>query len=95
MATVTVSAARQTLPAQLDLVEAGEEVAITRHGRVVAVLISPEKLAHRRAAQAYEQADRIDDLLTRARSEPLRKGSLSSDRAEELVFEVRASRSAR
>ena len=42
MPTVSVGTVRQTLPAQLDCVERGEQVAITRCGRVVAVLVSPD-----------------------------------------------------
>ncbi len=95
MPTISVSTARETLPAQLDRVERGEEVAITRHGRVVAVLVSPDVLRARRASGLWNDADRIDDLLQRARSEPLRGPSLEADRADELVKVVRRGRSGR
>lgn len=95
MTTITASAARQTLPAQLDRVEAGEEVEITRHGRVVAVLVSPQSLATRRAASAWNEADHLGELLREAREKPLRTAAVSHERAEALVESVRASRRAR
>jgi prevent-host-death family protein len=95
MAKISASDARQTLPAQLDRVEAGEEVAITRHGRVVAVLVHPDALSRRRASGAWLEADRIGALLEHARSEPLRAPVISPERAEELVESVRRDRAAR
>lgn len=95
MTTISASAARQTLPAQLDRVEAGEEVAITRHGRVVAVLVHPDRLRTRRAAEAWSQADRIGALLDDARSKPVRQPVLSPERAEELADAVRVARATR
>lgn len=95
MSTITVSIARQSLPAQLDRVEAGEEVSITRHGRVIAVLVRPDVLAARRATAAWAAADHIEALLTRARSEPLAPAVVTPERAEELVESVRADRAAR
>ena len=44
MTTISVSDARRTLPAQIDLVQAGERVEITRHGQIVAVLVHPSVL---------------------------------------------------
>ncbi|WP_140400662.1 type II toxin-antitoxin system Phd/YefM family antitoxin [Gulosibacter sp. 10] len=95
MPTISASAARQTLPAQLDRVEKGEEVAITRHGRVVAVLVHPDLLAARRASEAWGRADRIDALLEQARAEPLRAPVIERERAEELVEQAHADRDAR
>ena len=95
MSTISASQARQTLPAQLDRVEAGEEVAITRHGRVIAVLISPEALSARHAPEAWEQAERIGALLAKARTAPLPRPTLSPARADALVEAVRADRRAR
>lgn len=93
MATITASVARQSLPAQLDRVEAGEEVAITRHGRVVAVLVRPDVLWSRRASAAWSRADRIGELINRARQEPLRPPGLDQGRADELVASIDAARS--
>lgn len=95
MPTISASTARETLPAQLDRVERGEEVAITRHGRVVAVLVSPDVLRVRRASEVWEEADRIDELLQTARFAPLRGPALEPGRADELVKAVRRGRSGR
>jgi prevent-host-death family protein len=95
MTTISATAARQTLPAQLDRVEAGEEVAITRHGRVVAVLVSPTALAARRAPAAWQRADRIATLIERARDEPLRPAAIGAERADELVEAVDTARHGR
>lgn len=95
MATVSASTARQTLPAQLDRVEAGEEVAITRHGRVVAVLVSPDQLRARRTTGAWEGADALSHRLEASRQEPLRPARMSAERVEELVKDVRAGRHGR
>lgn len=94
MSTISVSTARQTLPEQLDRVEAGEEVSITRHGRVVAVLVRPDVLRGRRASEVWDEAERIAGLLESSRGEPLRP-ALSAERAEELIEAVRAARSGR
>ena len=93
MPTISVSTARQTLPAQLDRVEAGDEVSITRHGRVVAVLVRPDVLKVRRASRAWAEADRIAQLMETARSETSARAVISLDRAEELIDAVRDTRS--
>ena len=95
MATISVSTARQTLPAQLDRVQAGEEVSITRHGRVVAVLVHPDALAARRAPEAWSQAEAIGARLEDARRELLRWPVVTQERAEALIDAVREGRSGR
>ncbi len=95
MTTISATLARQTLPEQLTRVESGEEIEITRHGRVVAVLVSPETLKRRRATKAFSRAKRIDERLTAARLAPLNAGVLRPERAEELVAAVRKDRSFR
>lgn len=95
MATISVSAARQTLPAQLDRVEAGEEIAISRHGQVVAVLVHPDVLKARRAPEVWSQAEVIGERLDAARREPLRGPAIARQRADELIESVREGRSAR
>ncbi|MCK0113359.1 type II toxin-antitoxin system Phd/YefM family antitoxin [Ornithinimicrobium sp. F0845] len=92
MASISVSTARQTLPAQLDRVQAGEEVAITRHGRVVAVLVHPDALAARRAPEAWADAEAIGARLESARREPLGRPAIVRERAEALVDAVREGR---
>ena len=95
MSRISVSTARQTLPEQLDRVEAGEEVSITRHGRVVAVLVRQDVLTARRASKVWDEAERIAGLLDSPRSEPMQRPVISPERAEELVDAVRDARSGR
>jgi antitoxin (DNA-binding transcriptional repressor) of toxin-antitoxin stability system len=94
---MTVSEARAALPHVLDLVERGEEVTLTRHGKPVAVVVRPDVLRARRAAAAMAKAREIGELLEQARTEPLpdlTKGGLAPGRADELVAAIRADRDA-
>ena len=96
MTTMSASQARAALPDILDRVATGEEVAITRHGEVVAIVVRPDALRVRRADRALAQAERLRDVLARARVSPLDGAStLTSERADVLVADVRASRTAR
>jgi len=96
MSSVSMSEARATLPQLLDRVLAGEEVTITRHGRPVAVIVHPDALQARRATGAFAAAQALHELLEQGRRTPLAaRGTLSPERAEELIAEVRASRSSR
>ncbi len=96
MATATISEARAKLPELLNRVHDGEEITITRHGRAVAVLISPAVLRTRRAASELADAERVHELLAIARSTDLPlSGGLTEKRADELVAEMRAGRRAR
>ncbi len=96
MSTMSASEARAALPEILDRVLAGEEVTITRHGREVAVVVRPDTIRARRADRALGDAERLRDLLDRARATPLSDSpTLSATRAAELVAEVTASRAAR
>ena len=95
MTTVSATDARQTLPALLDRVDKGEEIEISRHGRVVAVIVNPHALAARRARGAWERADEIGAMLEAARAKPIRRAAMSPGRAEELVAQVRRGRAAR
>src|SRR5688572_19454695 len=93
---VSLSEARATLPHLLDRVAAGSEVTITRHGRPVAVLVSPEALRVRRAGPALATAAGVAELLVEAGSRPLAvDGGLSPSRAKRLLIEVDRSRSGR
>ncbi len=92
---INVSEARQTLPAQLDRVVAGEEVAITRHGRVVAVLVRPDVLTARRASAAWNRSADVAALLETARTQPARTAVIDDERTEQLAEAARASRSER
>lgn len=96
MSTMSVSEARAALPEILDRVLAGEEVTITRYGREVAVIVRPDAIRVRRADQALAEAERLRDFLDRGRSARLSDAPVvSAERADELVAEVAASRSAR
>jgi prevent-host-death family protein len=93
---VTVSEARASLPQLLDRVIAGEEVTITRRGKPVAVVVRPDALRARRAAQAFAGAQEVRELLERARRTPLAaEGSIRPEWGEELVRELRAGRDSR
>lgn len=90
---MTSTEARAALPELLDRVSAGEEVTITRHGQPVAVVVRPDALRVRRADRAMAAAGRVRDALVAARDTPLSAGrSLSPQRAEEMVVEMRADR---
>jgi prevent-host-death family protein len=93
---MTVSEARAALPEILDRVSEGDEVTLTRHGKAVAVIVRPDTLRSRRADSAQKQAAAVHGLLSGGRRAPLAlRPTLSAERAEELVAEVRASRSDR
>ena len=96
MSTMSASQARAALPEILDRVLAGEEVTITRHGRAVAVIVRPDSIRARRADRALGDAERLRDLLDRARATRLSDAPTVSARwADELVAEVAAGRAAR
>ena len=96
MSTVSVSAARAILPDLLDRVLAGEEVTLTRHGQAIAVIVRPDALRVRRAGGILAAATRLQELIDRGGSMPLATiPTMSADRAEALLADVSASRSAR
>ena len=96
MTVMSASEARAALPEILDRVGNGEEITITRHGQAVAVVVRPDQLRVRRAEQALANATRVHGLLDRGRSSKLRpKPRLSTERADELVADVRSGRSGR
>jgi antitoxin (DNA-binding transcriptional repressor) of toxin-antitoxin stability system len=92
---MTSSEARAALPALLDLVAAGEEVTITRHGQPVAVVVRPDSLRSRRADAALVSAEKIRTLLAAGRRISVTAAGLTEARAEELIAEVNASRDRR
>src|SRR5690606_20338226 len=95
MRRINGSEARQTLPAQVDRVAAGEEVSIPRHGRVGAVLVRPDVLASRRASAAWDRSAHVAALLETARTQPVRTAAIDDERAGQLAEAARASRSGR
>jgi prevent-host-death family protein len=90
--TLTVTEARSILPELLDRVADGEEITITRHGEVVAVVLRPDAVRVRRAAQTIERAQEIRDLVSAARHRQLPPAGVTSKRADELVESIRAGR---
>lgn len=95
MTTFTVTEARAALPELLTRVEGGEEVTITRHGRAIAVLVAPGALRSRRASDVLDSAQELRQLLVDARTRPLAAATMTTERADELVAEIRADRDAR
>ena len=93
---MTVSEARAALPRVLDRVIAGEEVTITRHGRPVAVIVRPDALRARRADAALAVAATVRAALDRGATADLRAvPTMTEERADALVAEVRSGRSSR
>ena len=92
MTTWNVTDARAALPEILRLVDAGEDVTLTRHGQAVAVIVRPDSLRTRRATAALEEGAAIGQLLHElaARDEP--DGELSVSRADEQVAALRSDR---
>lgn len=93
--TMTASAARASLPALLDLVAAGDEVTITRHGQPVAVVVRPDALRRRRADTALASAATFRDLLAAGARTSITAAALTEARAEELIADISASRDRR
>jgi antitoxin (DNA-binding transcriptional repressor) of toxin-antitoxin stability system len=95
MSTVSVSQARATLRELLDRVSAGEEVTITRHGVAVAVVVRPHAVRARRADRALADAEHLRQLIEQARTTSLADSpSITAERAERLVGDVRAAQRA-
>lgn len=92
---MTVTEARAELPALLDAVEEGHEVTITRHGKPVAVLISPRRLRRHRLARHDAEVGRLHQMLEDARARPRPMAELppvSRQRADEIVAWIDAGR---
>jgi prevent-host-death family protein len=95
MLTYTASEARAKLPEIIDLVVDGHEVSITRHGRPVVVVVSPEALRVRRPAalEAIRRGEELGRRIEEARGKPLLpNGGLPTGYADQLVAEIRADR---
>ena len=97
MSVVSVSEARRTLPAQIDLVQAGERVEITRHGKVVAVLVPPSEVTSPRTAAMRERTEQIRIMLDEARRNtgPFIPAKTTPERTAELIEDIYANRQAR
>ena len=95
MVTYSASEARAKLPEIIDRVIDGQEITITRHGKPVAVVLSPQALRTRRAAKLFAEAEALGRSIDAARAQPLSEGSMTEEYAEELIKEIRAGRDAR
>lgn len=94
--TWTVSDARAALPEILERVLEGEEITLTKYGRPVAVVVRPDTLRARRSDDALASASAVRESLAEGSNRPLAEhGTVSVRRAEELIAEIRAGRSAR
>jgi antitoxin (DNA-binding transcriptional repressor) of toxin-antitoxin stability system len=91
---VNVSEARAALPRLLDRVEAGEEIEVSRHGKVVAVLVRPDALHARRGRPALARAAALEERLQLARGRAWSdEDTITEQRAVELIAELDAERS--
>ena len=67
----------------------------SRHGKVVAVLVSPSAVASPRTAAMRERTEQLRIMLAEARKRPLTQVQLGPERTAELIEDVYASRLAR
>lgn len=97
MSQMTATEARARLPEILDRVSRGEEVTITRHDQPVAVVVAPSALRHRRAAgaAAIARGEELGRAIEEKKYQPLRlSGAMTTERADELIRQIRADRDA-
>jgi antitoxin (DNA-binding transcriptional repressor) of toxin-antitoxin stability system len=93
---MSISEARAALPRVVDLVIAGHEITLTRHGKPVAVIVRPDALRARRAEAAFAAAAEIRAMLEKARHTKLDDApGLTNEQAEALIAEIRADRDGR
>lgn len=92
MVSISASEARARLSELLDLVASGDEVTIERHGRPIAVLVSPDALRSRRADLVFSQAEHIRVMLDEAAGASLGEKWIEPERADELVSDIRRHR---
>ena len=64
-----------------------------RHGRPVAIVVSPTRMGARRMSDAIARAAAVRAALESARRSPLPSTGLSNERADELADYVRTARS--
>ena len=86
MVTVTVSEARENMSDLLGRVQYGrEDVTILKHGKPVAVMISPEAMAHYEALEDAELSKMVQDIYDDPNYDPNDVVS-----AEDFFAELRA-----
>lgn len=92
---MTTTEVRASLHDVLERVARGDEVTITRHGEPVAVLVRPDALRHRRAADVLEGAARVRALIEAGATRSLDElEPLPPGLADQRVTELRAERDA-
>ncbi len=93
---IPVTQARAELPRILEMIEDGDEVTLTRHGRPVAVIVRPDTLRTRRTADTDAVIDKLSDMLNTDSRQPLHGSAMLSPKdGEQLLQEVASSRSGR
>jgi prevent-host-death family protein len=94
MAKVTVSQLRAHMREALERVGRGEELEVTQHGQVVAVLVHPAKRRPIVRTPSTIAAKKLHEELERLRRNPppLPSPGISREFAEELIVEIRADR---
>ena len=94
METWTITEARAALPTIVNRVAHGEDVALTRHGKVVAVVVSPERVKMQRMLRVQVEANALRAEINAARHEPLVAAPGDRAWAQQMVDELRADRDA-
>lgn len=94
MDTWTVTEARAALSAILDRVKEGADVALTRHGEVVAVVSRPDRARLRRTFKLQAEATALRAEMEAARHLPLPSTVGDPAWADRMVAELRADRDA-
>ena len=95
METINASMARAQLPALLNQVEAGGEVTITRNGRPVAVMVSPDRI-QAPVIDVAAQMIEVERLLNLPPGvKPITGMKLPAGWTEEMIRNIRADRDAR
>ncbi|WP_454301842.1 type II toxin-antitoxin system Phd/YefM family antitoxin [Salana multivorans] len=81
--TMTVTQVRAGFSRMLNLVEAGEEVTITRYGKPVATVVPPIRSMNNAARRAIAVADEVGRGIEEARKRPASGRTRPSKAAEE------------
>jgi antitoxin (DNA-binding transcriptional repressor) of toxin-antitoxin stability system len=94
---LSISEARAQLPDVVNRVIAGEEITLTRHGQPVVVMLRPDAVRTRSAAvqAAIKRSKDIRKLLEDARGKALPPPTMSAERAEQLIADIRSGRARR
>ncbi len=78
------------------MIEDGDEVTLTRHGKPVAVIVRPDTLRTRRTANVDAVIDDLSEMLRAGARQPLAGSAMLSPKdGERLLQEIASSRSER